>query len=1015
MAGWTCASCGGDNPDGTRFCGHCGAPADEPRSEPPTADATTGQDVAQALRSFVAGPVADRLVEAGGTLPEERRLVTALFADVSGFTALADRLDPEQLLEVIDPVISALSTVVGRYEGYVEKFAGDALMALFGAPVSHEDDAVRALHVALEMHRELARVVDELEHDVELTLHVGVNSGHGIARILGSEARMDYAVLGDSVILAQRLESAAPRGETYVSETTVRLTEDAFEFEPVGELELKGKAEPVPAWRLVGVRDEPRVRGATTLVGRDQELSELEPALDGGLVTLTGEPGVGKSHLVEALRARAAAGGVGWLAARCLSYGAGIAYWPYTELLRGDPAAQTVPHFARLLGGEAGDELEHLEPEAFRRGLHDAFTAWFGSRAVGGAVLVFEDAHWADASSLALTRELLRIPGLGVILTARPEAAATLAELADDGRAHAIELEPLGPDAVALLAVDVLGSPAPPAVADLILARTDGNPFFVKELLRGLRDAGLLVRDGETWQLRPDWNDADVPPTIEGVLAARIDLLPRAAAGTLGTASVIGRRVRLPLLKGVGGELGLYESIDQLVAAVLLERTSDDGIEVLAFHHALVQDVAYSRLLRRHRRDLHHRVADVAEELYGAGDDVIELLARHLYLAEAGDKAVSYLVRAGDRAKRLFANAEAIIHFERAAELSSSTEITLQLADLYEVVGAYDRALDAYEHVRAATGDVRAWRGLAATHRKRGEYLQAFQTINDAFTSESLRGVDVLPLWLESAWSLSVSGRLDEAVDVVQAALATADGRRDLVVGDLLLQLAHAETLRGNRDEAIAQTRSAEEVFAAADDARGLARTMRIRGNAEARAGRLDAAAATLRRGLELAERTGNVEEIGGCLINLGIVEFERGELDKAIAYDLQAIEEFERVGHGSGRTTGYANVAHKLAEAGRLDEAEAWCRRALELADRIGHAVSRADATDTLARIHLKQEHYSLAAELAEEAASLYVASGIADQAQDAFGVAAEAWEHAGQAERARAATARARDLATA
>src|SRR5436853_3308351 len=185
MSVWTCASCAGENPEGTKFCGHCGASAD--LAAIPAGDA----DVADALRSFVSGPVAERLVEAGGHFPEERRLVTALFADVSGFTALADRLDPEQLLEVIDPVISALSTVVGRYEGYVEKFAGDALMALFGAPVSHEDDAVRALHVALEMHRELARVVDELEHDVELTLHVGVNSGHGIARILGSEARMD--------------------------------------------------------------------------------------------------------------------------------------------------------------------------------------------------------------------------------------------------------------------------------------------------------------------------------------------------------------------------------------------------------------------------------------------------------------------------------------------------------------------------------------------------------------------------------------------------------------------------------------------------------------------------------------------------------------------------------------------------------------------------------------------------------------------------------------------------------
>src|SRR4051794_1727313 len=282
MANWVCANCGGGNPEGVKFFGHCGAPAARPTTDPE-------QNLADALRSFVAGPVADMLAETGGTLPEERRLITALFADVSGFTSLADRLDPEELLEVIDPVISGLSSVVDRYGGYVEKFAGDALMALFGAPVSHEDNASRALRVALDMHSELARLVEELPHDAALTLHVGVNSGHGIARILGSEARMDYAVLGDSVILAQRLESAAPPGETYVSETSMRLTEDSFRFESVGELQLKGKAEPVPAWRLVGERSRAPARSAASLVGRERELQSVARALDGAVVTVTGE------------------------------------------------------------------------------------------------------------------------------------------------------------------------------------------------------------------------------------------------------------------------------------------------------------------------------------------------------------------------------------------------------------------------------------------------------------------------------------------------------------------------------------------------------------------------------------------------------------------------------------------------------------------------------------------------------------------------------------------------------
>ncbi|HEV3472961.1 MAG TPA: adenylate/guanylate cyclase domain-containing protein, partial [Actinomycetota bacterium] len=260
---WVCSACGGDNPEGTRFCGHCGAA----HAEDPAREAT----VADALKSFVSAQVAEKIVGAGGEVREERRLVTALFADLSGFTPLADRLDPEQLLEVIDPIIESMTNIVGRYEGYVDKFAGDALLAFFGAPVAHEDDAHRALMVATEMHHELAELAKKLPPEAgELTLHIGVNSGRVVARVLGTDVRMDYTVLGDAVILAQRLESAAPAGETYVGEETYQLTRDRFEFESVGELTLKGKAETVPAWRLIG--EIRRTRGLARMVGRDTEL-----------------------------------------------------------------------------------------------------------------------------------------------------------------------------------------------------------------------------------------------------------------------------------------------------------------------------------------------------------------------------------------------------------------------------------------------------------------------------------------------------------------------------------------------------------------------------------------------------------------------------------------------------------------------------------------------------------------------------------------------------------------------
>ncbi len=1022
---WLCSSCGADNPGGTRFCGQCGTPAGAVAAPAPTAPVEP--NIAEALKSFVASPIADRLLEAGGKLPDERRLITSLFADVSGFTPLSERLDPEQLVEVIDPLITGLSEVVGRYEGVVDKYAGDALLALFGAPVSHEDDAERALHVALEMHRELARIAADLPHGDLLSLHIGVNSGHAIARVQGSQVRLDYNVLGDAVNLAQRLESVAPSGETYVSESTYRLTKHRFDFESVGELTLKGKSEPVPGWRLIGERAQVE-RGRRKLVGRDAEMATLNEALDdlgrgqGTVVVVAGEAGVGKSRLTAELQQLAAERGFRWLATRCLSYGAALAYWPVTHLLRSerdvvDAAGEDErPFLARILGEEA-PSVDELEPEAFRRGLHAAVASALGRLAEERPVLLaIEDAHWADPSSQAITGDLVRLcadrPVMLYLIT-RPEAVRALRELAPQGRK--IDLGPLDEARVEEFIAGLLSGTAPPGLAKSVAERTNGNPLFVEETVASLLETDALTRDGDGWTMHASWDAVTLPTSIEAVLAARLDLLSRRTATVLQEASVIGRRMRVELLTAVAAEVpDVVSRVGELVERGFFDKAvDDDGADVVTFHHALIVDAAYGRLLRRTRREMHLRVAEVGENLFGVSDENIDLLARHYYLGGAGEKAVHFLVRAGERDKRLFANEEAILHFSRAVELApENAAVKLELADLHELVGNYDDALKLYEQVRDALGDVRAWAGIAATLRKRGEYQEALATIERAFTTDELKDEDLTRLWSEQGRTLEVSGRPQEAVDVLQAGLAAANGRRDAAVAELMYQVARVLTVQGEAEAALGHALEAERIFEEQGDLRGLASTRRVLGDVYRYLGRLDDAATALRRGLELAERVGNVEEIGGCLLNLGIVEGTRGAQDEALSCFRRAVEEFEAIGHGSGRALSYNNLAYMLALCERYDEALAYCDRALEIARSIGHSFTIALAYETMASIALARGEFDEAVAKDEEAAAIHLELGALPDAARAFEEAGMASERAGDIERARSFRERARSL---
>lgn len=1046
---WPCADCGGENPEGMRFCGHCG----KPRVMAAVRDVqATVADVAEAISTALTGergdvvnrPLVERLASARGAV-EERRLITAVFADVSGFTALAHGLDAEQLVGIIGPIVSRLADIVTRYGGYVGKFAGDAILAFFGAPVSHEDDAVRAVLAAQDMQRESAELFRSLGPEAaDLTLHVGVNTGYVVAGHFGDEVRMEYSVLGDAVNVAQRLESAAPGGAVYVGRDTYLLSRSRFVFEDLGGIQVKGKPEPVPAWRLVVEASEPAAGTATPggrLVGRGRELAALSEALTpvagtGGVAAVVGEPGRGKSALIAEARRRGVEDGLDWVETHCVAYRS-RPYRPYVELLRvlieipedvdpqlaGVRVAEeatragvpgTAPFFLRLLGlpSPAGiEDSAPADPMAFRQGLRDAVAAYLVGRAARRPlVLGIEDVHWADPSTLDLTRHLaarsLQSP-FSLVFTARPEGRDTAAELVEGHRRSALlDLGPLDTAAVAELAQDVLGGPAAAELAALVAERTSGNPLFAQQLLRSLQETEALERGPEGWRLPRGWRPEAVPTGVEQVLAARIDVLPRPAADLLQVASVIGRTVLPALLRRVaGGDPAEHDAaVAQLLRGGFFEIVDDGGETRYWFHHALLVDVAYGRVLRSRRRELHREAVAAITELYGTGDDMVDMLARHAHGGEMGRAAVLYLERAGARAEAMFANEQAAGYLRQAIEIAGRdvdardrlTALLLRCARVEETRGAYGEALELYRRAEAEGGDLAAVLGQASMRRIMGDYPGSLAVIAAARTARpALTAQEEARIAVEEAGTFASQGRNRDAVTMYRGALAAARAGGDrLLEAGLLVGLARCEE---NIDEdalAAEHARQAADLYEAQGQLSGMARALRVLGGIEqdlaagSRAGR-EAAVATLERAREIAGRVGNAEEEAASLINLAVGLGHLGRLDEALRCDAEAIEAFTQVGIPGGVACGYCNLAEHLKDAGRFAEALDAARTGLAIATEIGNHFWITGALNGIARACLGLGDHAEAARGGEEGFDLAVEWGFAARAASALGVA--------------------------
>jgi class 3 adenylate cyclase len=688
-----CPRCGTANPDVAKFCLECGA----------------------ALAPAVA---------AGG---EERKLVTVVFADVAGSTGLGERLDVEALKDVMQRFFAAMRVEIEAQGGTVEKFIGDAVMAAFGVPAAHEDDAARALRAALAMRRRLGRVNAEVgsEHGLELAVRIGVNTGEVIAAT--SPRPGEAMATGDAVNVAARLQQLAAPGEIVVGERTAAAVR-GFALAPLQRpLELRGRADAVAAFLLVGERDEPE-RGVPGLrapiVGRDAELELLQMLLRrvaverrAHLVTIYGDPGVGKSRLVTEFTASADARVA---RGRCLPYGDGITFWPLAEIAKahagvldtdspeialakvralGDTAPElrdAVPALVHTIGlDDPGSPLRDLSPRGVIAAIHVAWRAFFAHLGADGpAIVVVEDIHWGDGALLDLLEDLTdRIPAAVLFLCpSRPDLLGRRPTWGGGRRsASSVSLEPLETaDAERLvgllLDVDDLDS----GTRSRILERAEGNPFFLEEILRRLLDEGLIVRREGRFRALTGTAEVTIPDTIQGVLAARIDLLPADQKRAVQSAAVVGR-VFWPgavadLLNGDAGRVDeLLDGLERrdLVSTRLTSAMA--GERELIFRHILTRDVAYESLPRRDRPPAHARVAEWIEHTFGERRlEVAELLAHHYDLAGDRERARGYALEAARRDLARLALDAARAFAARAADLA---EAPRQRADALLVLG----------------------------------------------------------------------------------------------------------------------------------------------------------------------------------------------------------------------------------------------------------------------------------------------------------------------------------------
>ena len=962
-----CSVCGASNPEGSRFCNACGA----------------------------------KLAEAADERPGERRVVTMLFCDVRGSTAMAETLDAEAWTDIMNSAYELLIEPVVRHEGTVARLMGDAILAFFGAPTAHEDDPQRAVMSGLEIVSAIAPFKERLkaERGLDLDVRVGINTGPVVVGQVGSDLRSEYTAMGDAVNVAARMEQTAEPGTVQITEDTYRLVADLFDVEDLGRIEVKGKREPLPAYRVRGRLAAPwRVRAGRTLetplVGRERELERVRSALErtgqgvGTVVLLVGEPGIGKSRLVEEADAIWAElepeDDRRWDRWYCVPYDAMQPYAQYRRLIREragiderDPPDVVRSKIAALMGALAhedfreqservtrallGVELEDEEPlegEAFQRAATELVV---GATLVHGGrhLIVFEDLHWCDQASLDLVRAttaLVAEQPYVVVATFRPDPNAVSwgfkewleRELAD--RTETITLEPLdGRESERLIDELLPGAELPPELRGRILERTEGNPLFVQEVVRSLVDAGALERAGEVLRLTDDTAVGSIPNTVQSLITVGFDRLPERTRRTLQTAAVIGRTFDEDVLRSVIGDGEVGGDLRELERRDLIRAVTGSPGEY-TFRHALTQEAAYDSLLVKHRREIHHRVAEGIEA--GSADrlaDVAALLVHHYVEAGDDEATLRFALLAGETARRLYANSEAAAHYRTAIDaglrLGADSEVLRsafgERGGSLEVAGRHHEAVAEYEEMRKIARE----RGDEAMELDANMALALlYGTPSPLFDPEvgrelseenavvarrlGDRAAEARALWNVVVSNIYGNGDDDRAVEAGEASLAIARelGAREQVAFTLQ-DVSRADMSRGDFPTAWERLSEARGIWEELGNVPMLGENLTASSLMRLIRGEHAKAMEEARRAFAISEEIGNRWGASYALIPVYRIELDLGRVGDAIASIDGSRELGEQGGFAYAAVESRAEFASVVAWAGDGE-------RALALAD---------------------------------------------------------------------------------